>query len=170
MEQVTGVGPVDDWALIERRAAAFEFEASAEASAPMPGEPAPIDPAEEVADVLKLVRDLIGPLLPYIPEIYTDDVCAAVADKTVPVLDKYGIAIGGVGGLLGPELALAALVLPLGYVTVKTHKAYKEALANEARAARQAAIGTQTVQPAAPVVQMPAVVRDGGGMLRGQGE
>jgi hypothetical protein len=169
MDQVTGIGPVDDWALLERRAAAFEFEAESEAAAPMPGEPAPIDPKEEVADVLKLVRDLIGPLLPYIPQIYTDEVCAEVAGKTVPVLDKYGIAIGGVGGLLGPELALAALVLPLGYVTVKTHKAYKQALEQERREALQVARGTQTIVPA-PIVQAPAVVRDGGGMLRGQGE
>jgi hypothetical protein len=169
--EVTGVGPVDDWALIERRAAAFEFEAASEAAAPLPGEPAPIDPKEEVADVLKFVRDLIGPFLPYIPEIYTDEVCGEVAAKTVPVLDKYGIAIGGVGGLLGPELALAALVVPLGIITVKTHKAYKEAVLIEARRLQvEQRAAAAHVNPPAPAVQVPAVVRDGGGMLRGQGD
>lgn len=151
------------WELIERRAAAFEFEAEQEAAAPLPGEPQPIDPKEELADVLKLVRGLLGPALPYIPEIYTDEVVDALAATTVPVLDKYGIAIGGVGGLLGPELALLALVVPLGIVTVRTHKAWREAQTVEA--APKVMPAPVQVAPVRAVVP----VRDTGGMLSMQG-
>ncbi|WP_028214713.1 hypothetical protein [Paraburkholderia mimosarum] len=156
---------VSGWELIERRAAAFEFEAEQQAGAPLPGEPVPVDPKEELADVLKLIRGLLGPALPYIPEIYTDEVVNALAETTVPVLDKYGIAIGGVGGLLGPELALLALVVPLGIVTVKTHRAWREAQTVEqvTHAAPQPA--PVPVQPVRAVVP----VRDTGGMLSMQG-
>ncbi|MFM0364229.1 hypothetical protein [Paraburkholderia sediminicola] len=152
------------WELIERRAAAFEFEAEQEAGAPLPGEPVPVDPKEELADVLKVIRDLLGPALPYIPEIYTDEVVSALAATTVPVLDKYGIAIGGVGGLLGPEIALLALVVPLGIVTVRTHKAWKEAQTIE-QAPRTA---PQAPVQVAPIRAMVAV-RDTGGQLSMQG-
>jgi hypothetical protein len=154
------------WELIERRAAAFEFEAEQEAGAPLPGEPLPVDPKEELADMLKLVRGLLGPALPYIPEIYTDEVVDVLAATTLPVLDKYGIAISGVGGLFGPELALLALVVPLGIVTVRTHKAWREAQTVEQ--APQAAPQASAPVQVAPVRAM-VPVRDTGGMLSMQG-
>jgi hypothetical protein len=54
-------------------------------------------------------------------------VLTELAAKTVPVLDKYGLSLAGVGDMFGPELRLLVVVAPLAYVTYKTHKAYKAA-------------------------------------------
>jgi hypothetical protein len=157
-----------EWELLERRAAAFEFQEQEARTAPLPGEPEPVNPAQEVGDCLKVIRDLLAPLLPYLPGIYTDEVVAEVAAKVVPVMDKYGLSVEGVGDLFGPELSLAVTVLPLAYVTYKVHGQYKAALEAE----RTVEMPKQPERPApvavAPVRAMVAV-RDTGGQLSMQG-
>ncbi|KFL54377.1 hypothetical protein JM78_04550 [Burkholderia pyrrocinia] len=158
------MGEVVEWELLERRAASMAFQAQEAAAAPLPGEPEPIDPADELLDMLKMARDYLAPLLPYVPAIYSDEVLAELAAKTVPVLDKYGLSLSGVGDLFGPELRLLVVVAPLAYVTYKTHKAYKAA-EQEARTVDAAPAAAPAPTPARAVVP----VRDTGGQLQPQG-
>ncbi|MBJ9686056.1 hypothetical protein I5589_03070 [Burkholderia vietnamiensis] len=155
------MGEMTEWDLVERRAASMAFQAQEAAAAPMPGEPEPIDPAAELLDMLKMVRDYLAPLLPYVPAIYTDEVLTELADKTVPVLDKYSLSLSGVGDLFGPELRLLVVVAPLAYVTYRTHKAYKAAEL-EARTVDAAPAAAPTAEPMRAVVP----VRDTGGQLQ----
>lgn len=152
--------------LIERKAAAFEFEAEQAAAAPLPGEPQPVNPADELREVLELARDWVSPMLPYVPAIYTDEVLTELSAKTIPVLEKWGVSLDGVSDLLGPELKLAALVLPLAYVTYRTHKAYRDA-----QQAERTVDMPSAPQPAPPVPPVRAMVpvQDTGGMLKMQG-
>ncbi|KVA74082.1 hypothetical protein WM36_17195 [Burkholderia ubonensis] len=160
------MGEVVEWDLLERRAASMAFQAQEAAAAPLPGEPEPIDPAAELLDMLKMARDYLAPLLPYVPAIYTDEVLTELAAKTVPVLDKYGLSVAGVGDLFGPELRLLVLVAPLAYVTYRTHKAYKAAEL-EARTVDAAPAAAAT--PPAEPVRVVVPVRDTGGQLQPQG-
>lgn len=156
--------------LIERKAAAFEFEAEQAASAPLPGEPQPIDPADELREMLVLGRDWVAPMLPYIPHIYTDEVLAELSKKTVPVLDKWGVSLDGVGDLLGPELKLAALVIPLAIITYKTHKAWRQAeLESRTVEARSTDVPAPAPMPDVPPVRTLVPVQDTGGQLRSMG-
>ena len=158
--------------LLERKAAAFEFEAEQAASAPLPGEPEPIDPAAELRELLELARDWVAPMLPYVPHIYTDEVLVELSAKTVPVLDKWGVSLSGVGDFLGPEIKLAALVIPLAFVTYKTHKAWKQAeLEGRTIEARDPAMPDRAPAPApdVPPVRTLVPVKDTGGQLQAMG-
>ncbi|WP_175887934.1 hypothetical protein [Burkholderia contaminans] len=159
------MGEVVEWELLERRAASMAFQAQEEAAAPLPGEPEPINPVEELFDMLKMARDYVAPLAPYVPAIYSDEVLHELAAKTVPVLDKHGWSLSGVGDLFGPELRLLAFIAPLLYVTYLAAKAHKAA---------QLAERTVDAAPAAPAPQVEPVravvpVRDTGGQLQALG-
>lgn len=158
--------------LIERKAAAFEFEAEQAAAAPLPGEPEPINPVDDLRELLVLARDWVAPMLPYVPHIYTDEVLVELSKKTVPVMDKWGMSLDGVGDFLGPELKLAALVLPLAFVTYKTHKAWRQAEleASTVEAQRSAPHPAPAPDvPPVPPVRTLVPVQDTGGQLRMQG-
>lgn len=161
------MGEVVEWDLLERRAASMAFQEQEAASAPMPGEPSPIDPVEELVDVLKMVRDYVAPIAPYVPQIYTDEVVHELAAKTVPVLDKHGWSLSGVSDFLGPELRLLAFIAPLLYVTYLAAKAHRAAQLAE-RTVDMAA--PQPAAQAAPPVRALVPVQDTGGQLRGMGE
>ncbi|WP_157648123.1 hypothetical protein [Burkholderia ubonensis] len=160
------MGEVVEWELLERRAASMAFQAQEAAAAPLPGEPEPIDPVAELLDMLKMARDYVAPLRPYVMQIYTDDVLRELAAKTVPVLDKYGWSVSGVGDLFGPEIRLLALIAPLLYVTWQVEKAHRAAqLAERTVDAAPAAAATAPVEPVRAVVP----VRDTGGQLQPMG-
>ncbi|MGU8077839.1 hypothetical protein [Burkholderia pyrrocinia] len=157
------MGEVIEWDLVERRAASMAFQEQEAAAAPLPGEPTPIDPVEELYDMLKMVRDYVAPIAPYVPAIYTDEVLHELAAKTVPVLDKHGWSLSGVGDLFGPELRLLAFIAPLLYVTYLAAKAHKAAqLAERTVDAAPAAAAAPAAEPVRAVVP----VRDTGGQLQ----
>lgn len=119
-------------------AAALDAELGADEFGPAPDTPAELAPdaTAETAAVLKVVVALLSPMLPYLPEIYTDEKVQELAGAYVPVAEKNGWASGGWFDKYGPELVLAATALPLAFLTTQAHKAMIEARAKAAKAAR----------------------------------
>lgn len=109
--------------LLTRKAHAYETQAGAELP-PLPGEPPPVDPVQEWAEMLGLVVMLATPLLPYLPAIYTEETVRELAGAVHPVAAKYGIDGTGLGAT--PELRLLLVAAPLAVATVMTHRAWRE--------------------------------------------
>lgn len=151
-------GDVIAFDLLERKAAAFETQIETDAAAPLPGEPEPISPADELAELIVLGVTVASPLLPYLPTIYTPEVCKSLAVAIVPVAEKYGVDMSGVRG--GPELTLLMVALPLAAMTFAAHKQWRAEL-DKAR--------TLDARPQGEhVPRVPSVneVEDHGGRLR----
>ncbi|ALS61858.1 hypothetical protein [Pandoraea norimbergensis] len=153
-------GDVIAFDLLERKAAAFESQIETAAAAPLPGEPEPINPADELAELIVLGVTVASPLLPYLPSIYTPDVCKQLAAAIVPVAEKYGIDVSGVRG--GPELTLIMTALPLAAMTFAAHKQWRAEVEKARTLEMDAQNGRVAHGPPAPQTK----VEDHGGRLR----
>jgi hypothetical protein len=79
---------------------------------------------DEVEATLKLVREIILPVLPEhqrnpIAAAWDDKRCALVAQAAAPVMELHGVTMGGLMGKYGPYIALAASVAPAALETVR---------------------------------------------------
>ncbi|WP_059411696.1 hypothetical protein [Cupriavidus basilensis] len=159
-----GLIELDALDTLKRKAHAYESQAGQDLP-PLPGEPAPVDPAAEWEMTISLVVAVLSPALPYLPTVYTPDTIKALSGAIVPVADKYGLNVGGIMG--GPEIGLLMIAAPLGLSTYVAHKQWR---------AQQEA--ERTVDDAPPAVVVPPQARshlgenmqDNGGRLRAVGE
>lgn len=90
------------------------------ASAPPPGAPPPPpppDPAAELEPLLMIVRTVVVKLRPSLSRVWTEPAMRDIAQAVPPVLEKYGLTVGGIFAAFGPELALAAAVGPVAWGT-----------------------------------------------------
>lgn len=115
---------LDNIDILRRKAHAFESQAQADLP-PLPGELAPVDPAQEWADTISVLVAALSPMLPYLPAIYTPDTIQALSRAIVPVADKYGLSVGGL--MSGPEVGLLMVAAPLALATVGAHKQWRAA-------------------------------------------
>ncbi|MBY4945087.1 hypothetical protein K6V92_00415 [Cupriavidus respiraculi] len=155
-----GLIEVDALDSLKRKAHAYEGQA-AEALPPLPGEPAPVDPATEWIMTLTLLVTVLSPALPYLPTIYTPQTIEALSGAIVPVADKYGLNVGGI--MSGPEIGLLMVAGPLALATVVAHKQW--------RAEQDAARTVENAPPAEVVPPQPRShlgenLQDNGGRLR----
>lgn len=99
-------------------------EADAAAAPPPPGgaaaapapEPAP-DPAKELEPLLMVLRTFVVRLRPSLSPVWTEGAMRDIAAAVPPVLDKYGLTVGGIFAAWGPELALIAATAPVAWGT-----------------------------------------------------
>lgn len=138
-----GLIELDALDTIKRKAHAYESQAGADLP-PLPGEPAPIDPAAEWEMTLSVLVAALSPALPYIPTVYTPDAIKALSAAIVPVADKYGLSVGGL--MSGPEIGLLLVAGPLALATVVAHKQWR-AEQDEARTVDNAAPPATVVPP-----------------------
>lgn len=75
--------------------------------------------SEGVAMFLGLAVPFLGQLFPSIPGIYTDQAQAAMAMTLGPVLTKYGISLGDLGGAYKEEIAAVLVCGPIAWATYK---------------------------------------------------
>lgn len=73
----------------------------------------------EIEGILTIVSSIFMPVFPSLKEIYTADTIKSIASATVPVMVKHGWSAGAMLGKWAEELALAAVVLPVGFATYK---------------------------------------------------
>lgn len=111
-------------ALDTLRRKAHAAESQAEDLPPLPGEPEPVDPADEWTMTLTVLVTALSPALPYLPAIYTPDTIRALAGAIVPVASKYGLSVGGI--MSGPEIGLLMVAGPLALSTYVAHRAWRE--------------------------------------------
>lgn len=109
---------------LQTEAAAIDASAAANdpAAAPEP-EAVRIDVAAEVAALLKAVAGILAPAFPSLATIYTDATCKQLGDAAAPVMDKYGLTVGGLFDRWGAEITLAATALPVALATWQGVKA-----------------------------------------------
>lgn len=97
-------------------AAALEPVPDAAGSKTEPEQAAPDVPGE-IAALLKTTALLLAPMYPSLATIYTEETCRALGVAAAPVLDKYGLSVGGLFDRWGAEITLAATALPIAAAT-----------------------------------------------------
>ena len=73
----------------------------------------------QVRLILALAVPVLGKLYPCIEDIYTDPTCEQISAVIGPVLTKYGINLGDLGGKWGEEIAAIMVCGPIAFATYK---------------------------------------------------
>ena len=100
--------------------------------------------------MLGLGVPLLGKLYPCIVEIYTEEAQEQVADSLGPVLTKYGVDLGDLGGAYREEIAAAIVCVPLALATVAGMRADIAARAAQAPKGITLTHGGRPDAPVAP--------------------
>lgn len=82
-----------------------------------PAEPPKPDPAAELAAVITVCVGILAPFFPSLPGVYAGHVVQAVAQATAPVLEKYGVNMGGLFDRYKEEIQCAIVVVPVALAT-----------------------------------------------------
>lgn len=104
------------------KAAALDAQPAPDMPAAVPEKPK-ADVAGEVAALLKMVAGMLAPAFPSLATIYTDATCNQLGQAAAPVMDKYGVSVGGLFDRWGAEFTLAATALPVALATYQGIKA-----------------------------------------------
>lgn len=80
-----------------------------------------LDPVEENADLLQSLLDLLVPVLPFLPEIYTPKVVKQIATAYTKVEQKHG---WNTRDIMSCELQLALVAIPPTIAAVMVSKEY----------------------------------------------
>ena len=136
--------------LDQAQAAAAEAEAkdrppapAAEAAAPAPdteaaaSAPAPaLDYQAEALAVVDFCAKLGAEFFPTLAKVYTPETVAKLAAAAAPLLQKYGVTMGGLFATWGAEINFAMVALP---VVIQTRDAIRHDLATRGQAGAGAA-------------------------------
>lgn len=87
--------------------------------APVEPEPEPSDLAGEIAGMTLAAVEMLGPMFPSLPTIYTPTATAMAAAAVAKLCKKRGWLENGLTGKWGEEIACALIVGPLAVATVK---------------------------------------------------
>jgi hypothetical protein len=90
--------------------------------------PPPPDPARELEPVLMVLRTVVLKLKPTLAPVWTEGAMTEISRAVPPVLDKYGLTLGGLLERWGPELALAVAAAPVAWGTFEVLTAEPPAL------------------------------------------
>lgn len=92
--------------------------------------------ADQNSNAVRMGLDIAIPFLsrlyPSLAEVYTDEARGAVAMTVGPVLTKYGIDLGDVGGRYREEIAMVVVCGPIAMATYQGIKADVEAREKQA--------------------------------------
>lgn len=83
----------------------------------------PGNESAEIETLITMTVSLFAPALPSIKKIYTPQVISQLAELAAPVMRKHGWTVSGLFGKWAEEIALAAVVIPLGIQTYHAVKA-----------------------------------------------
>lgn len=129
--------------------AAVVDAANVPAAVPEQPEAPKADVAGEVAALLKMVAGMLAPAFPSLATIYTDETCRNLGTAAAPVMEKYGVSVGGLFDRWGAEITLAATALPVALAT------YQGIKGDMAERKKPADAPTPAEKPeAAPVTRM----------------
>ena len=123
-------------------------EQQAEAAQPAPNE------AAEIAALLQIMAGLAAPLFPSLAKIYTAETCNAIGQAAAPVMTKHGWSTGTILGKYAEELALLAVVAPIGFATWQGVQADIAAASKKAKAEKDTTDGI-IIEHAAPAEPVP---------------
>lgn len=114
-----------DLQALEAEAAVIDAEGAAPDAPAAAPEPAAVkvDVAAEVAALLATVAGILTPAFPCLANIYTEPTCRKLGEAAAPVMEKYGVSVGGLFDRWGAEITLAAVAFPVVAATVQGVKA-----------------------------------------------
>lgn len=110
---------MDELDQIAQQAKQVDNAANPQPTTDLPTEPTAgtVSLAQELAMFFNVVLPMLTPALPSLKQIYTPDVVTGLCDATAKVCQKHGWFADGIGGKYAEEIALGAIVLPLGFAT-----------------------------------------------------
>lgn len=120
-------------------AGALETEAAPPPAADAP-EAAAHDLPAEVAALLQTTAAMLAPMFPSLAKVYTEETCRSLGVAAAPVMQKYGLTVGGIFDRWGAEITLAATALP---VAVATYEGVRSDLAARKKTESPAAAPSQ---------------------------
>lgn len=116
----------DDMTTLAAEAAAVDAVAQPAApaeAAPLPGAPKPVDPLTEARGVIGFICISACAVFPCLAPIYTAEKREQLAQVTAPLLEQYGVDLGGIMGKYGNWINFAMVVAPLASQTYQAMKA-----------------------------------------------
>lgn len=106
------------------------------AAAPLAALPAPSDWPAEAREVVDLATEGFFPLYPRLVEVWTPAKLDRFTLRLAAVMQKYDLTLGKILGKWGPEIMLAAVVVPAAVPTYRvvrdTHRELRERKKQEA--------------------------------------
>lgn len=111
----------DELEKLEGQAAELDAQAATadNPNAPPEAEAVPVDIAAEVAALIQTAAGILTPAFPSLGTIYTPETCKRLGDAAAPVMEKYGVSVGGLFDRWGAEITLAAVAFPVVIATVQ---------------------------------------------------
>lgn len=116
----------DEISLLAAEAAAVDAAAQPAApaeAAPLPGAPKPVDPLTEARGVIGFICISACAVFPCLAPIYTEEKREQLAQVTAPLLEQYGVDLGGIMGKYGNWINFAMVAAPLASQTYQAMQA-----------------------------------------------
>lgn len=151
-EQNQGAVTGDDQARAESLAAIALQVGGDETNAGAPeGVPAavPMGAEQEAKEVIEFGCSLFVPLYPSLAQVWTPEVRGNIATAAAPLMEKYGVTLGGIFDQWGAEIRFAMVAFPVASATVgaiKHDNAARKAAAEEAERKAKEKAGNKPVE------------------------
>ncbi|WP_375591972.1 hypothetical protein [Chitiniphilus eburneus] len=137
MDEHQQIGGPDPLAMVEMQAVQIDADIAGNYAPPPAAEGAadalPLSAVEEAREVVIFVRELAAPVYPSLRQVYSDETVERIATAAAPLMQKYGVTLGGMFERWGPEIHFAMVMLPVGMQTAAAIRADRAA----ARAANE---------------------------------
>lgn len=144
-------------AALDREAAALESGAVTIAGA-VAAAPVDVDWIQEAGHFTTFAREMFFPLYPRLEQVWTEKKIEALNGRLAVVLQKHDITLLKILGKWGPEIMLAAVIVPS---VLPSYKAIAQDLADlKAQAAEKARAAPSKGQPSAPAPPAPTPAQD----------
>lgn len=122
-------------------------DAELDGTPPAAGQPPqpPVDRGAELGAMLQMVVAIATPLLPFLPQCYTEDTCRQIGTAFAAVANKYGWDLDLANC---PELALAIVTIPPTVNAVALGRAHFEAKRREASSSSSSSSSSKSADQA----------------------
>lgn len=87
--------------------------------------------ANEIEGLIQIVVNILKPVLPSLPAVYTETQTKMASEAIADVCNKHGFLQGGLMGKYAEEIACLAICAPLGYATYEAVQ--RDLAANKAK-------------------------------------
>ena len=110
-------------AAVDASAQALSAPPASPEAAPAPDAPKPVDYLTEARGVIGFICISACAVFPCLAPIYTKDKQEQLAQVTAPLLEQYGVDLGGIMGKYGNWINFVMVAVPLGTQTYQAMQA-----------------------------------------------
>ncbi len=109
-----------------------------------------MDNVQGIMMMLGVAVPLLSKMYPSLEAVYTEEACASVASSVGPVLSKYGVSLGDMGGRYKEEITMVVVCWPIAAATVVAVKSDIAARAKPVDTQVPKAVASNSQKSAAP--------------------